>query len=162
METKPKNTNIEAPKIKDGVDFVFEQHPKLSEIGTKEEYSEYLDQIFPESKIKDIVYHGTDKDFEEFDLEKQGKSGRNYGKGVYTTPDKSWATRGYAFGKTTLAIIVNIKNPFFTNQTYKAWYGANYTIPHEEKFTQYLEDEYDAILDYDDLDRELLRKKMNT
>lgn len=47
----------EAPKIKEGVAFVFEQCKELSKWGTMEEYSEYLDQIFPESKIKDIVYH---------------------------------------------------------------------------------------------------------
>ncbi len=46
-------------KIKEGVDFVFEQNPELSNIGTPEEYSNYLDTIFPNSKIKDIVYHYT-------------------------------------------------------------------------------------------------------
>ncbi len=63
MEFKPNN--FPNPKIKteevpnkEGVDFVFNQNPELSEIGTKEQYSEYLDTIFPESKVKDILYHG--------------------------------------------------------------------------------------------------------
>lgn len=29
-------------------------------------YSQYLDTIFPESKVKDIVYHGTDKELKKF------------------------------------------------------------------------------------------------
>jgi len=29
-------------------------------------YSQYLDTIFPDSKLKDIVYHGTDKEFENY------------------------------------------------------------------------------------------------
>ena len=33
-------------------------------------YSQYLDQIFPDSKVKDIVYHGTDAKFDKFDKSK--------------------------------------------------------------------------------------------
>ena len=46
---------------KSGVDFVFNSNPELGKIGTKEEYSQYLSTIFPRSKVKDIVYHGTSK-----------------------------------------------------------------------------------------------------
>ena len=55
-----------ANKIKKGVDFVFEQNPELIKIGTKEQYSEYLDTIFPDSKVKDIVYHASPNKFSEF------------------------------------------------------------------------------------------------
>lgn len=54
-----QENNIENPKIKKGVDFVFEQNTELFEIGTKEQYSEYLETIFPESNIVDIVWHGS-------------------------------------------------------------------------------------------------------
>lgn len=53
-EAKPIIEN----QIKDGVDFIFEKTPELSNIGTKEIYSEYLDNVFPDSKIKDIIYRG--------------------------------------------------------------------------------------------------------
>jgi len=46
-------------KLKSGVDFVFEQNTELSSIGTQEEYSQYLESIFPNSKRKEIFYHGT-------------------------------------------------------------------------------------------------------
>jgi hypothetical protein len=43
------------------VDFVFQQNPELGKIGTKEDYLEYLKTIFPESKVREIVYHGSKK-----------------------------------------------------------------------------------------------------
>ena len=46
---------------KDGVDELFKNNPELAAIGTPEQYSAYLDSIFPDSKVKDIVYHGVVK-----------------------------------------------------------------------------------------------------
>lgn len=43
--------------IKNGVDNLFEENKELSKIGNKQLYSDYLDTIFPDSKVKDIVYH---------------------------------------------------------------------------------------------------------
>ena len=43
-------------------------------------YSQYLDTIFPDSKVKDIVYHGTKG--EKFDKFKSSEKGE-FGKGVY-------------------------------------------------------------------------------
>ena len=69
---QPNNEVIKTPevKIKKGVNFVFEQNPKLAKIGTELQYSKYLETVFPESKIKDIVYHGSKikniKKFSEF------------------------------------------------------------------------------------------------
>lgn len=54
-------------KIKSGVDDVFDNTSELSSIGTKEQYSQYLDTIFPDSKVKDIVYHGSNSKIEKFD-----------------------------------------------------------------------------------------------
>lgn len=45
------------PKIKKGVPELFDANPELASIGTQEQYSQYLDTIFPDSKVKDIVYH---------------------------------------------------------------------------------------------------------
>ena len=49
-------------EIKEGVDFVFESNPELANVGTPEQYSQYLDTIFPDSKAKDIVYRGGEKE----------------------------------------------------------------------------------------------------
>ena len=56
--------------IKEGVDFVFEQNLGLASIGTKEEYSRYLDTIFPSSQLKQIFYHGTPNKFDNFEYTK--------------------------------------------------------------------------------------------
>jgi hypothetical protein len=61
FDDKKENDTENKEKVKEGVDFVFEQNPKLGEIGTKEQYSEYLDTIFTESKMRNIVYHGSHK-----------------------------------------------------------------------------------------------------
>ena len=61
-----KESKIEKPQIKEGVDFVFEQNPELANIGTMEQYSEYLDTIFLGSKVKDIVYHVSSSKIENF------------------------------------------------------------------------------------------------
>ena len=61
--------------IKEGVDKVFEEHPELVLSGTAQEYSDYLDTIFPDSKVKDIVYHGTS--FGKFDKFSKNELGKN-------------------------------------------------------------------------------------
>lgn len=43
----------------EGLDYIFEQNPDLANIGTHEQYSMYIDRIFPNSEVKQIVYHGT-------------------------------------------------------------------------------------------------------
>jgi hypothetical protein len=68
---KPAPTPVPAPApkpvaIKKGVQELFESTPELTRIGTPELYSQYIDTIFPDSKVKDIVYHGTDKKFDKF------------------------------------------------------------------------------------------------
>jgi hypothetical protein len=45
-------------ETKQGVLELFESNPELAKIGTVKEYSAYLDTIFPDSKVKDIVYRG--------------------------------------------------------------------------------------------------------
>jgi hypothetical protein len=46
------------PQIKPGVEELFNSNPELASVGTPEQYSQYLDNIFPNSKVKDIVYRG--------------------------------------------------------------------------------------------------------
>ncbi|HBA36657.1 TPA: hypothetical protein DCZ15_02160 [Candidatus Falkowbacteria bacterium] len=66
QNAEKRENKIEKPQIKEGVDFAFEQNPELAEIGTKEQYSEYLDTIFPDSKVRDIVYHASSNKIEKF------------------------------------------------------------------------------------------------
>ena len=58
--------------VKSGVSELFESNSELVKIGSQQQYSKYLDTIFPDSKVKDIVYHGTKNELQEnkFDLSK--------------------------------------------------------------------------------------------
>jgi hypothetical protein len=52
----------EASPIDHGVDFIYEQHPELERIGSKQEYQQYLESIYPESVLKQVVYHYSNYD----------------------------------------------------------------------------------------------------
>lgn len=121
MEGFPKNTpqkieqeksTIEKPKIKEGVDFVFKHHQELADIGTKEQYSEYLKNIFPETEVKDIVYHGTasKEKIEDFNF---GKS--NFANAIFFTKNYSFA-KSFAYDDVrdgqVQEQVLNIRNPF--------------------------------------------------
>ena len=53
-ETKFEDGN----QVKTGVEKIFNENPELASIGTPQQYSAYLDNIFPDSKVNKIVYHG--------------------------------------------------------------------------------------------------------
>jgi len=79
---------------KPGIEELFESNPELASIGTEEQYSQYLDSIFPDSKVKDIVYHGSSYGFkgENFDTSIM-TNGRTQGDGVYFSTDRKAAER---------------------------------------------------------------------
>jgi hypothetical protein len=89
---------IEKPQIKEGADFVFKKNPELAKIGTLEQYSEYLDTIFPDSKIKDIVYHASSNKIEKF---------RESMFGTYF----SYSPVQYTFGNIIHSAVLNVKSP---------------------------------------------------
>jgi hypothetical protein len=58
LKAFPGYTESKPLAVKTGVKQLFESNPELAKIGTPEQYSQYLDTIFPDSKVKDIVYRG--------------------------------------------------------------------------------------------------------
>jgi len=54
------------------VDEIFNKYPELNVIGTKEEYIKYLDNVFPDSNVKEILFHGSDSEFDTFDKKFRG------------------------------------------------------------------------------------------
>ena len=125
-------------KVKEGVNFVFEKTPELSKIGTKEQYTKYLDTIFPDSKVKDIVYHGSDagekflppfwikygNKIEKFSEKERGSQKRANDIGFYFSPspeekfkaehevfsDFYW-NGAKNYGKHIYPVMLNLKNP---------------------------------------------------
>ena len=104
---------------------------------------------FGDSKIVDadgnplVVYHGTQSDFSEFDIEKSGASNR-FGPGLYFTSDKrTFDTYGGREGGNVMPVFLSMKNP----QT-----GSALTETQIKKFFSALQDKvfpngYDATDD---------------
>lgn len=118
-----QENKIEQPKIKEGVDFVFEQNPAIAEVGTKEQYSQYLDTIFPESKIKDIVYHQTlSREFnvKDWKLSRLGGAYFNFYNSERTDSQFTKMLSKYVmdFGRKNRTVIgvVDARNPFIINR----------------------------------------------
>jgi ribosomal protein S7 len=72
--------------VKESFDNLVKNYKSTTQIAPQQKqqalqaYSQYLDTIFPDSKVKDIVYHGTKGEkFDEFKPSEKGE----FGKGVY-------------------------------------------------------------------------------
>ena len=90
-------------EVKPGVLELFDSNSELDNIGTPEQYSQYLNTIFPNSKVKDIVYHGT-KGFDSSGREKPkfDKFDKVYiGKGQGLRSDDM--AKGFYFGSYKIA-----------------------------------------------------------
>ena len=81
------------------VGFVFQQHPELANVGTPEQYSKYLETIFPNSKIKDIVYHSSHNKIENF---------RDNMFGIYFSYSP---IQGGGYGNIINSGLINVENP---------------------------------------------------
>jgi hypothetical protein len=115
-------------------DFIKDNYKKQSEITTQQKqqaiqlYSQYLDTIFPNSKVKDVVYHGSGEKIEQFKDEFKATQNATifdspeYDKlGFFFTTDKNAADTVYAWkfdeqgnGTKTQNInpsVVNVSNP---------------------------------------------------
>jgi hypothetical protein len=64
LQVKKEVIKTPTVEIKPGIQELFDSNPELANIGTAEQYSAYLDSIFPDSKVKDIVYRGAEKGIE--------------------------------------------------------------------------------------------------
>ena len=72
-------------------------------------YSQYLNTIFPNSQVKDIVYHGTDKQFEKFISDYLGSNTKaeDADRGFAFTANKNTAK---TYGKNIKAALLNAYN----------------------------------------------------
>jgi len=149
-----ENKNKELP-MKEGINFVFEEYPEITSIGTKEKYLQYLRTIFPESLVKNIVYHSSTASFEDYDIER-GDLGMHFA-------DKN-VSAGVLYSKYTKANLINIKDPLqFTD------FGGFHFTMFGKKFVEagvISEDEFSeinalnlSVKEEDKMLRELLSKK---
>ena len=109
------NEIIEGKQVGD----VYKNSSELSAIGTEEEYSDYLNTIFPDSKVKDIVYHGTRNQFSEFkktNIAFLEKININLNRGTYFSTSKEhanyFATIDSRKKGMVISALINLKNPY--------------------------------------------------
>jgi hypothetical protein len=91
----------ESLNVRPGVQEIFNATPELAQIGTPQQYSQYLNSIFPASQIKDIVYHSTNANIEKF---REGIT--------YFTQSKTHLSN---YGRNKIAAILNVKTPGYSN-----------------------------------------------
>jgi hypothetical protein len=93
---------IEKTEKAKALDFAFEQNSELAQIWSKEQYSEYLDSIFPDTVVKEILYHRASERFEVFDKTKTKKINGNR---FYFSPFNTGR-----YGSHVMQAILNIRN----------------------------------------------------
>lgn len=96
---KPKSNKHEnlSENLKN-IQEVFLLCPELEKIGSQEEYGKYIQTIFPDSKVKNIVYHSGPNKIEKF---------RESMFGVYF----SYSPIKNTFGNTIHGVVIDVKNP---------------------------------------------------
>ena len=87
---------------------VFNNNPELSKIGSMEEYSKYINTIFPKSQEKNIVYHDTRSDEIEGGKLRPSTDG-TYGEGIYVQMKREF---GGTYGGKTLSVIINTRKAY--------------------------------------------------
>jgi len=108
------NTTQPSASVTKGVSELFKSNPELASIGSQEQYSQYLSTIFPDSELKDIVYHGGKQRIEKFTNDYFGT-----GLGTLNTAREKQRTaiwfsnfRGAeTYGSVQTPVVLNIKNP---------------------------------------------------
>jgi hypothetical protein len=103
-------------------------------------YSEYLDTIFPNSKVKDIVYHGTNENiFDKFSDINEGKYTTDYDKGK-----GHWFLTKFndvsLYGKNKITALINLVNPrnATTDYDHKGNYNPTVTTIHDPTYERNL------------------------
>lgn len=86
------------PKV---IQDILDSTPEISKIGNASQYAEYLSTVFPDSKVGDVVYHGSNVKFDKADLSKS-----KFNEGFYFAKDKAIAEN---YGN-VLSLIINSKN----------------------------------------------------
>jgi hypothetical protein len=136
-------------------EFINENHIKLEEIddilreiGTDQDYLEYLETVFPESRIKQVMFHKTSaKKFDEFRLSYLGGAYFSFYDVQSNLPkfiEKLLKTR-------TLLAKVNVKNPLIINRENAAEIlkKTGLTTQSVAKLKQHFDmSQYDSILGY--------------
>ncbi|MDR0726509.1 MAG: hypothetical protein LBF37_00430 [Rickettsiales bacterium] len=140
----PVDTNGINPQRFKGIAAVFKHSAELAEITTESEYSDYIDSIYPGSKVKGLVYHQTERKFDKFD-ENKSRTG-----GIYFSPYNRPTGKALnlfftgRFESYTKIAVINLESPLFMTEENK-----NLNITNIKKITKKVDlTKYDGIVGY--------------
>jgi hypothetical protein len=114
----------------EGAKNAFESSEELQQFGTQEQYNDYIARVSLgiiknpssgeynyESQVKDIVYHGTNKEFDKFE------SDFNYYFSSNLEIAKGYSTKFTETPKPNVkSVLLNIKNPYSVNGNSSDWF----------------------------------------
>jgi hypothetical protein len=145
-----ESTNQEDLKITN-IRKIFRLNPVLIEIGSEQDYLEYIKTVFPESQEKGIFWHGSpNQKFDTFDKDKIGQLDNGYyGQGFYFTNEIRLANR-YRISKERVVTgqgsiygcLLNFRNPIRWNNGYRYFMPEIYMklpVPPVNQFTREVE-----------------------
>lgn len=110
-----KNKIYDLPKV-NGVDELFNSNKLLSNVGTKQQYIDYLKLKYPNKESIDINYHGGNTPLENF-VNRRVDNEVGVMNGMYFTPDIKYAK---TYSPEIKRVILDMKNPL---QTEGNWTG---------------------------------------
>jgi hypothetical protein len=90
--TTEPSISVKSTEVREGVSELFESNSELASIGTPEQYVEWITYLTTQGKLAgtqatQILYHGTDKEFDTFDKTKRGSAtGEGYFRDEEQTP----------------------------------------------------------------------------
>lgn len=104
----------------------YNRNSRNLDAGSLWDYQSYLDEVFPNSQINDIQWHGGRPGIEKFKSpqsegyvgEHSGPFGNSTGQeGIYVSPDRDIAYRLRPRGKSEVyPVLINAENPYVSNQ----------------------------------------------
>lgn len=95
----------------------YNRNAAVKDFGTLWDYQTYLDNVFPNSKVKNILWHGSKvKGLQSFSTDAIGSNMPIKGSvGMYLAPEKTTAAN-YGSKGDIYPVLLNSENPFITNQ----------------------------------------------
>lgn len=95
----------------------YNRNAAVKDFGTLWDYQTYLDNVFPNSKVKNILWHGSKvKGLQSFSTDAIGSNMPIKGSvGMYLAPEKTTAAN-YGSKGDIYPVLLNSENPFVTNQ----------------------------------------------
>jgi hypothetical protein len=140
--------------VKPAVQEIFKSNPELASIGTAEQYSAYLDSIFPDSKLKGIFYHTSlNRNIDKFNDSKIGihfgtiKAGIDRIIGLQYSGNISDG----GFSKTDIARIIQIAKEDNAKFDYDKNGKEDITFPSDEEAVKYISKSYPVILNVNNI-----------